>query len=77
QDLDLTYFAIFSCRASAKGYFAGEIPIAYWFAPKKILANDYVVLYTKYGKQSEKENPSGSTSHFFYWKKSETIWNAD
>jgi len=77
QDLDLTYFALFSCRASPNGYYAGEVPLAYWFSPKKISANDFVILYTKQGISSEKENPSGSTSHFFYWKKSETIWSPE
>jgi hypothetical protein len=49
----------------------------FWFPDKKIRANDIVVLYTKPGRAGQKENGSGSISHFFYWGLQNPIWNGD
>lgn len=46
----------------------------YWFPDKPVNEGDYVVLYTKSGKDSEKLQKSGKKSHFFYWGKSGSKW---
>ena len=38
----------------------------YWFPDKMVHANDYVVVYTKEGVNSTKQNDDGTTSYFFY-----------
>lgn len=45
----------------------------FWFPDKPIAAGDFVVLYTKIGKQSDRPFKE-STSHFFYWGLSGPIW---
>lgn len=78
DDLDIGKYAVFCCKKSSEtAVSAGNIPAAYWFIDKPIKKNDLVVLYTKSGKRSEKNNSGGNTSHFFYWGKSESIWNSD
>lgn len=47
----------------------------YWFPYKAVSAGDLIVLYTKDGKQSEKDLRQGKKAHFFYWRIQEPIWN--
>ncbi len=47
----------------------------FWFPDKTINVGDYVVVYSKKGRDSEKEFKE-VTSHFFYWGNSEALWNA-
>jgi len=49
----------------------------FWFPDKQINNGDLIVLYSKDGVDSEKENESGNKSHFFYWGLGETVWNKD
>lgn len=74
EDLDLTNFAVFGCRVSDSGFYAGNVPFAYWFATKDVKKGDFVVLYTKNGTSSVKNNNDGTQSHFFYWRRGGTIW---
>lgn len=46
----------------------------YWFLSCELKQNDLVVLYTKYGQYSTKENGDGSQSHFFYWGKDKPLF---
>ncbi len=48
----------------------------YWFPDKEIKSGDKIILYTKKGHESSKQNKSGIESHFFYWDlDNTTIWN--
>lgn len=69
EDVDIGDFAIFMARKSSEGtkVRGGNILHCYWFEDKGIKKGSTVVLYTKSGKKSEKENPSGTTSYFYYW----------
>ena len=49
---------------------------AYWFPYKRVKAGDLVVIYSKAGKDGEKELKEGGSSHFYYWGMKEAIWNA-
>jgi hypothetical protein len=46
----------------------------YWFPDKTIEEGDWIVLYTKSGKQKENVQKSGVTAHFFYWGKDSSKW---
>jgi hypothetical protein len=77
-DIDIGKYALFCCKRSGEtSVNDGAIPAAYWFADKTVKAGDFVVLYTKSGKRSEKSNNSGGNSYFFYWGKSAPIWTDD
>lgn len=46
-----------------------------WFSDKSINPGDYVVVYSKQGKSSEK-GFKDVMSHFFYWGSDKTLWNS-
>lgn len=46
----------------------------FWFPDKALNAGDFVVIYTKRGRQSERPFKD-AMSHFFYWGLDEPIWN--
>lgn len=46
----------------------------FWFPDKPVRAGDYIVVYTKNGKFSEKPF-NDATSHFFYMGNSQPIWH--
>lgn len=48
----------------------------FWFPDKAVRPGDYVVVYTKKGKNSEKPLKE-ATSHFFYMANVEPIWNEE
>jgi hypothetical protein len=77
-DGDAGDYAIFHCFVSEDDgrALSGDVPNAYWFPALKVKAGDLVVLYTKSGSRSKKVQPEGGTTHFFYWEKSESIWNS-
>ena len=60
------------------GYNDGGVTIGtfhtYWFPYKEVSHGDLVVLYTKSGKDSEKELSGGKKAHFFYWGIDAAIW---
>lgn len=60
------------------GFNDGGVTIAtyetFWFPYKKVSAGDLVVLYTKLGKENEKEIKTGRFAHFFYWGLGSAIW---
>ena len=53
---------------------SSELDTIYWFPDAVVKNNDLVVLYTKAGKTNTKLNTDGTTTHFFYWQKPETMW---
>ncbi|MDO8267441.1 MAG: hypothetical protein Q7T32_06365 [Moraxellaceae bacterium] len=61
------------------GYGANGVTIdvtnTYWFPYKEVSAGDLIILYTKAGKDSEKDIEDGKKAHFFYWEIEGSIWN--
>jgi len=47
----------------------------FWFPDNEVEAGDLVVLYTKSGKRSIKQNESNK-SYFYYWGKPNPVWDA-
>jgi hypothetical protein len=75
KDDDIGDYAIFKAKiGTGENVLPGNVPNAYWFIDIQIKAGDYVVLYTKVGKRSEKEI-SDAKSYFFYWGLSAPIWD--
>jgi len=73
---DLGNYAIFCGYADEDGDFqAGSVANAFWFPTRDLKTGDIVVLYTKDGSHSEKLNDSKTTSHFFYWGLTESLWD--
>ncbi|UST83310.1 hypothetical protein [Pseudomonas siliginis] len=53
-----------------------DISETYWFPDKEISSGDLVILYTKKGRDKEKETKEGK-SHFFYWHKTKCVWSKE
>lgn len=75
SDTDLQYYIVFDTTYISQSTISNLQRHAYWFDPKKVSSGDYVVLYTKKGKNSEKENSNGTTTYFVYWDLDHPIWN--
>lgn len=43
-----------------------NVTAPYWFPDRIVKKGDYVVVYTKEGVSSDKQNADGSSSYFFY-----------
>ena len=59
------------------GYFddsvTNGVEETYWFPDKEVAEGDFIVLYTKSGKMSDKQFRDVH-SHFFYWGLNDPIW---
>lgn len=67
SDADVGEYLVMATSISTDGNATAGFKLAYWFPDKEVKAGDLVVLYSKSGKQSEKQLTSGVTAHFFYW----------
>ena len=54
-----------------------EIHHTYWFPNKEVETGDLVVVYTKSGRENQKEMKNGHNAHFFYWGITTSIWSRD
>ncbi len=73
-DIDVGRFGIFRTGIGTSGI-TNKVHNAYWFPDQLTRAGDLVVLYTKSGVSSSVKNKDGSTTFFYYWGLSSTIWN--
>lgn len=76
-DCDIGMFFVFDTTYSSDGNISNLVRHPYWFPDKEIRAGDLVVLYTKEGRESQKLNKNGTTSHFFYRGIERTVWNKE
>lgn len=76
KDCNLTSFIIFKTRKT-NGGFLNKSKNSYWFLPNQVEEGDKVVLYSKKGKNSIKENEDGSSTYFFYWGLTNSIFNEE
>lgn len=74
SNLDVGSYAVFLSQSGSERSPTAGKKTAYWFPDVRVKEGDLVVLYTKKGRQSTKQNPSGSTVHFFYWGLSNPVW---
>jgi len=73
-DVEVGQFAL--CRTARDG--DSIYPTVYdtfWFPDGVVQKGDFVVLYTKPGTTSFKKGASGTTSHFYYWGRSDAVWD--
>lgn len=77
ENLDIGKYLVLDNTYSADGQPTNLLRHCFWFPDKEIKAGDKIILYTKEGTDTEKLTKTGSTSHFFYWGLSETVWNEE
>lgn len=77
SNLDLGYYIVFLTKMTGEKSFSSEPKKVFWFPDKEINKDDLIVLYSKKGKKSIKENESGNTTHFFYWNLENPVFEDD
>jgi len=75
KNCQLKFFMIFKTVISSVG-FNNVSDSAFWFSPQEILENDQVVLYTRKGVNSVKDNPDGTKTYFFFWSRLSPVFNS-
>jgi len=70
---DIGGFALLDAGYSEGSVTPGTTDV-YWLPDKPVNEGDYVVLYTKSGRDNEKPLKSGKTSYFFYWGRKSAKW---
>lgn len=75
KETDIGSYIVFNTTSLTEDSVSNEVRHTYWFPDKTVKTGDFVVLYTKSGKQKEILNKVGTTSHFFYWGLEKTILN--
>jgi len=70
---ELKYFLVIRTKKTDGG-FQNKGTDYFWFLPQQVNANDKIVLYTRAGQNSVKENLDGTKTYFFYWSLSSPIF---
>ncbi len=71
---DIGYYLVCATSKLPDGKVSSSLRAPYWLPDKKVRAGDLVVVYSKQGTRSEKQNEDGSTSYFFYRGRSKPVW---
>jgi hypothetical protein len=66
EDCDIGKFFVFTTKKNADKIVYTNLKQPYWFPDKVVKKGDLVILYTKSGVSTFKENEGGNTSHFYY-----------
>ncbi|NWD24896.1 hypothetical protein HX864_16610 [Pseudomonas yamanorum] len=73
-DVDVGSYILAQTGVGVDRVVTNKIHNNFWFPDAEIVAGDLVVLYTKSGKSSTKEN-GANKSYFYYWGKPTPVWN--
>jgi hypothetical protein len=76
KSCQLKYYLLVKTSKTKNG-FANIGNAFYWFLPKKVNEKDKVVIYTKAGESSVKENNDGTKTYFFFWGLDSPIFKSD
>lgn len=76
DDIDVGNYLIADNTYYGNGEVSSKVRHTFWMPDKQVSKGDLVVVYTKNGKESTKQNESNRT-HFFYWGLKRTIWNQE
>lgn len=69
-------YLVFSTEKTGRGFHHLSKNV-FWFPPQEITARDQIVLYTKSGQDSIKQNSDGSKTYFYYWGLDKAIFKFD
>jgi hypothetical protein len=74
-DQDVGGYVVFKTKKTGENRISPKVSDVHWFDDKLVKKDDWILLYTKTGTYSSTNNEKGNTSHFFYWNKTEPLWN--
>lgn len=66
EDCDIGKYFVFTTKKNGEKIVYTNLNQPYWFPDKVVKKGDLVILYTKSGSSTFKENDGGNTSHFYY-----------
>ncbi len=73
-DTNLSFYVVFATAYLSPTSIATTPKFVFWFTNKPVKAGDIIVIYSRAGVASERKNPDGTTSCFYYWGKPTSIW---
>jgi hypothetical protein len=74
QAANLKYYLVFDTTYLRPGAISNKLRHTYWFAPQAVQVGDVVVLYTKKGSNTSRQE-NGHTVYFYYWGLDSCVWN--
>lgn len=75
ENCDVWKYLVFDTTYNEASAVSNKLRHHYWFPDQEVEAWDLVVLYTKKGKDTYKNNASGNKTWFFYWWLEKAIIN--
>lgn len=74
KETGLAYYVVLLSRhANLSSVSSGNLT-AYWFPNQQVRPGDQVVLYSGPGNSTNRKEPNGTTTYFYYWGLPESIW---
>ena len=77
-DCEIGMYMISDTTYTEKGEISNKIRHVYWFPDKKVKKDDFVWLFTRPKKSTDKNewsNKSNTMTHAFYWDLKTAVWN--
>lgn len=75
QDATLAFYVVLATYFSPPDRVMPGTVAAYWFPTQLVKPGDQVVLFTGAGTPQSRREPNGTTTHFYYWGMSKTLFN--
>ncbi len=73
---NLKFYMIFKTNLTDSGFYH-KSKESYWFMPQELNEGDKIVIYTRKGTDSYKENEDGTKTYFYYWGLDTPIFNTE
>ena len=77
EDIEVGNYMIADTTYMNESEVSNKLRHPFWIPDKHVGKGDLIVIYTKKGRDTTKNNESGNKTHFFYWGLRDTIWNKD
>ncbi|GBR77497.1 hypothetical protein RDn1_156 [Candidatus Termititenax dinenymphae] len=73
---DIGHYLLFNTTRNDNGSVSTRLQYPFWLPDKEVSAGDLIVIYTKSGKDKDKQY-SRSTTHFLYRGMEHPIWDGE
>lgn len=77
RDCEIGIYLLFDTTYISEDSISNKLQHCFWFPDRSVQAGATIVVYSRSGNNSEKENQNGSQSYFYYWGLDRTLWNKD
>jgi hypothetical protein len=77
RECDLIHYLVLDTTYNEDGTISDKNRHIYWFPSHLVKPRDYVLVYSKAGKNRTFVDKEGDTIHVFFWGLDHTVWNED